>query len=123
MVTLRLVLVVGLTLILPQVVGFAAARLGRRLPASAWPLAAAATFGLLWAGFTFVDYRASERAYAAGEFRCGTGAMAVHIVAFFLFGAHFVVGSILGALDGRARRLFGADGDAGRDASPPAVQD
>jgi predicted Na+-dependent transporter len=97
------VLAVGLMLVLPQVLGFAASRIGHRRSAGVWPLAAAGTVALYWAIFAVVDYHAAERARAAGEFRCGSGAMCVSMLAAFLSVVHFVVGSILGTLDRRAR--------------------
>jgi hypothetical protein len=117
---LRIVLLVGFGLILPQVVGFAATRLGRRLPASVWPLAAAGTVAVYWAIFAVVDYRDAQRAHAAGQFGCGTDAMVMPLLAALLLGAHGALGSFLSMLDRRARRLFGAAEGAGRDAPPPA---
>jgi hypothetical protein len=118
--TLRIVLTVVFMAVLPQVVGFAASRLGRRLPASVWPLAAAGTVAVYWAILAFVDHRDAQRAHAAGQFRCGTDAMVLPLLAALLLGAHGALGSFLSMLDRRARRLFGAAGDTGRDASPPA---
>jgi hypothetical protein len=105
--TLRVALAVGFLLVLPQVIGFAASRLGRRRHASLWPLAAAATVVVYWALFAFFDYREGQRAAAAGEFRCGTGTMAMYVLASLLLGAHGVVGSFLSMLDRRGQRLSG----------------
>jgi uncharacterized membrane protein HdeD (DUF308 family) len=105
--TVRVVLVVGLLLVLPQVMGFVASRLGRRRYAGLWPLAAAGTVAVYWALFAFYDYREGQRAIATGELRCGTGAMAMHYLASLLLGAHGALGSFLSMLDRRGQRLSG----------------
>ena len=45
--TSQVALVVGVVFVLPQVVGFAASRIGRRASAALWALAAAGTTALL----------------------------------------------------------------------------
>jgi hypothetical protein len=96
-------LTVGILFVLPQVVGFAATRAGRRVSAALWPLAAMGTIGLLWALAAIVDYRAAEDARAAGAFYYGEAMAGAWIVALFLMVLHLAVGSILGVLDQRAR--------------------
>jgi len=95
---LATVAMVGVVFVLPQVVGFAATRVGRtgrRLPGIVWPLAAMGTVALLWALALFGDRHAP----------CGTGRASLNSVAPFLLAGHFLFGSILGTLDRRARRI------------------
>ena len=92
-------LAVGVLLVLPQVVGFVVARTGRwRFPTVAWLLAAPGTIGLLWAISALADH------HAAGHARTECSPeIPFWPITFSLIALHFVVGSILGVLDQRAR--------------------
>jgi hypothetical protein len=85
---------VGILLVLPQVVGFAASRVGRRRLV-AWPLAASGTIGLLWAISFFAGRHAEEQA------RPISGVL--DLLLLILLVLHFAAGGILGVLDQRAR--------------------
>jgi hypothetical protein len=85
---------VGVVFVLPQSVGLVVARVGRHLPAIVWALGAAGTVAVLWALALFNERHAP----------CGTGREALNTVAPLLLTAHFLIGSILGTLDQRARR-------------------
>jgi hypothetical protein len=87
---MRVALVVDVEFVLPQVVGFAATRIGRRASAAIWALAAAGTTALL--GGISAAYRNQEpdlTPISPGSFQIGIAAISV---------LHFVVGSILGVL-------------------------
>jgi hypothetical protein len=100
----RLVLLaVGLLLVMPQAVGFAASRVGRGFPTVAWALAASGVIGVLWALGAVVEYRGIEQAGMAGQFHINEAASGTWIVAVALMVLHFAVGSILGVLAQRAR--------------------
>jgi hypothetical protein len=104
----RLVLLaVGVLLVLPQVVGFAAARVVRRFPPVAWALAASGVIGVLWALAAVVEYHGIEQAGMADQFRFSEAASGTWIVAVALMALHFVIGNIFGVLDQRARARAG----------------
>ena len=89
---------VGLLLVFPQVVGFAAARIGRHRSAAAWPLAAVGVVGLLWAVVVISEHVTAGNAKRDCE---GAGDLWFFVLAVMVL--HFVVGSILGVLDQRAQ--------------------
>jgi hypothetical protein len=97
-------LVVGVVFVLPQAMGLATARAGRRLPAVAWALGATATIAIILAIGLFKQHLEIERARAAGVFVCGTPMANDLFFGSVLLAGHFVLGSILGTLDQRARR-------------------
>lgn len=108
-----ILLVVGFTFVLPQVVGFAVARYGKWSPAIAWPLGAAGTIALYWLILMFADHRQAVQARAAGHYVCGEGLAAVFGLSFFLLCLHAVLGRIFGGLEQEERRPFGPDGAPG----------
>jgi hypothetical protein len=88
----------GVLLVLPQVVGFSASRISRRRSAAIWALAAPATLGLVWAISAFAAY------LAIGHVRTQGGAeVPFLLITISLLVLHFVVGTIFGVLDQRAR--------------------
>ena len=91
----QVVIVVGALFVLPQIVGFAATRIGRRASAVIWALAAAGTTALL--GGISAAYRNQE----PDPWPMSLGSFWVGIAAISIF--HFAVGSILGVLDQRAQ--------------------
>ncbi|HLK90014.1 MAG TPA: hypothetical protein VKZ18_08970 [Polyangia bacterium] len=91
---------VGVLVVLPQVIGFGASRIGRRPRARVWPLAAAGAVAVLWALCAIGHHRAAEQ----GRTECGSPQDALNFFAAVLLAAHLVVGGILGTLDRRARR-------------------
>ena len=96
--TSQVVLVVGALFVLPQIVGFAATRIGRRGSAVIWALTATGTTALL--GGISAAYRNQEpdpTPMSLGSFWLGIAAISV---------LHFAVGSILGVLDQRARLKY-----------------
>jgi hypothetical protein len=101
--TYQTMLTVGFLFVLPQLVGFAASRVGRRGSAIAWALAAPGIVGVLWAVMTVVENHRMEKARVAGQYYCGEGMVAAAFVAAVLMGLHFAVGVILGVMDQRAR--------------------
>jgi predicted Na+-dependent transporter len=93
---LAAIVAVGVALVLPQVVGLAASRLGRGwFPTVAWPLAASGTIGLLWAISFFAGRHAEEQA------RPISGVL--DLLLLILLVLHVAVGSIFGVLDQRAQ--------------------
>ena len=100
-------LVVGFTLVLPQVVGFATARYGRWAPAYAWPLGAAGTVALYVVILMARDHQLAQQARAAGHYVCGLGMVVTTFLGFFLLCFHVVLGRIYGGLEERERRSFG----------------
>jgi hypothetical protein len=101
--TPRVALWIGLLLVIPQVVGFAASRVVRRFPRVAWPLAAPGVIGVLWALAAVVEYRGIEHAGMADQFHFSEAVSGTGIVAVALMVFHCAVGAILGVLDQRAR--------------------
>jgi uncharacterized membrane protein HdeD (DUF308 family) len=91
---------VGVLLVLPQVVGLAAARIGRRRSAAAWPLAAAGMVGLPLAIAAIFDPMLHTRTDCAGA-----GSSCFFAISLMVL--HFVVGAIFGVLDQRARTRAG----------------
>jgi len=59
--------------------------------------------GLFWPISAIAEHHAVEQARAAGRFLCGNPTAGIWIIAGALMVFHFAVGSILGALDQRAR--------------------
>ena len=100
--TWQVALMVGIVFVLPQAVGLAAARIGRRSSAARWPLAAAVVVGLLWAAVAV-----SEHVTAGNTKRDCGGAGDFWFFALAVMVLHFAVGSILGVLDQRARPMAG----------------
>jgi hypothetical protein len=86
-------LAVGVLFVLPQIVGFAAARVGRRISAARWPLAAVGVVCVFWV-----------LAAIRGAARGGVGpCVPLWLYALPMMVLHFAVGSIFGVLDQRAR--------------------
>lgn len=100
--TWQVALVVGIVFVVPQAVGLAAARIGKHRSAAAWPLAAVGVVGLLWAAAAI-----SEHVTAGSTKRDCGGAGDFWFFALAVMVLHFVVGSILGVLDQRARARAG----------------
>ena len=99
--TSQVALVMGVVFVLPQVVGFAATRIGRRASAAIWALAAAGTAALL--GGISADYRnegSDLTPTPLGWFCVGIAVISI---------VHFAVGTILGALDQRAQAAMRAE--------------
>jgi hypothetical protein len=102
-----ILLLFGFAFVLPQVVGFAAARYGRWAPALAWPLGAAGTVALYVAIYMVVDFQMAEQARTAGQDRCGWDMATSGLWVVFFMGLHAVVGGILGGYEQeRQRRLW-----------------
>jgi hypothetical protein len=93
--TSQVALVVGVVFVIPQIVGFAATRIGRRASAAIWALAAAGTAALLGGISAAFRNQGSDLTPLPLAWFC-VGIAAISIL-------HFAVGSILGVLDQRAR--------------------
>ncbi len=91
-------LAVGFLLVLPQVVGLAAARVGRHRSAAAWPLGAAGVVGLPLAIMAIFEHYPIQQTRAEDSSCVSSWLYAISLMAL-----HFAVGSIFGALDRRAR--------------------
>jgi hypothetical protein len=116
-----ILLVVGFTLVLPQVVGFAVARHGRWAPLTAWPLGAAGIAALYGVIFMFVGDHAASQTRAAGHYVCGLGMIVTMFFSFLLFCFHAVLGRILGGLEQADRDSLRAARRTEQGASPPAA--
>jgi MFS family permease len=92
---------VGVAVVLPQVAGYIASRIGRHASAARWPLAAAGAIGVIGVLAAISEHHSEEHARATGGL-CG-GASLVCLVALVLMVLHVAVESILGVLDQRAR--------------------
>lgn len=101
--------VVLLTLVLPQLAGFAAARWWRW--AAAWPLVAFASFAVTWYATIWAPASfAAEQRHALHHCACGMWMMGAVMLLLAGVAVHLGGGAFLAWLDRRAQRTLLDDG-------------